>query len=733
MQEESILRHLRESASYSGKQSRGPAFAFMATAEPKELSACSLIDAFVFLFQQVDFFRDFIEDTQYYERLCTAAQQQSDMQFLLPTVAVFNLMADTFHSTGERSPSASEFFTLMQDRADTGIQQLVRLVRLVAQSFRYFCLLAREAPSPDLIVRKFQQWSSSLESGRAFLPQEFLRALAGDLGEGLEEVCKAIEAQNLAKLRSWLEALEAQEGRGVQLARYFYLEEVGRGTHVASELLDDLRDWHAVPQASQLRLSFGRESPGLGELVVPLYGDKLEFRRLDLRGNGHFGFMDLSRLEYTTQKNSIMIDVLYPNRRTARLAIEKYKVDLLKDFVLKTGGLFQDAKYFKRPRFRDLLQKINEAKDSHDLLNDYDIAIFFEKEAQHCHKTYLWFLSVDERVSELVEQASTGIPRVKAYCLDNRRLVAHDAVKVVYSIKPYSFNEESSSFMLYLPEDNEETVADFVEFLLKTHFPAAQAEANAHQLRKDVFDALEFSFLSNLTFETDPALLSAKTGLALTMTFLDLTAALRCLCPELAGEILPEGPQRDLVINCYFARSLIERYGEGRFATDPIENNLKIKLEAAAHLTDVVDYLIHNHQFTSKDRPAQILYGRQAHPELRALPVAALLPSVIVVCVSRINNSLEFSAPFEFACLPREECQQLAVNRSYQLTSMICRKKQASTASPLVFYPVCRVPQSKNDEMIGYMPKEGRAPLSKFKKEQIDYVILTRAPYSYFA
>ncbi len=734
MQEESFLRHLRDNASYCGSARPSPGFEFADHALGKDAAAArSLVEAFVFLFQHTGFFRDLVEDTQYFERLRQAVLQRRDLECLLPMVAVFNLMADTFHSTGERQPSASEFFSLMKDQSDAGIGQLEQLVRVVSQSFRFFCLSVLETLTVQEILLRFKHLSSGLQSGRVFLPDAFVVAFAQDLAADPVEVKKAFDGQNLQQLQAWLERLEPQDRRDSQLARYFYLEEIGRGSHLASEMLDLLRDWYCAPMARLLQQGFGQATAGLSEVSVPLYRDKLVFRRFDLRGNGNFGFMDLSRLDYTTQKNSVMIDMLYPNRKTARLAIEKYKVDLLKDFVLKTD-LYQDTAYFKRPRFRDLIRKINETKDSQDFLNDYDIAVFFEKEARDCRKTYLWYYLLGDRVSELVEQSSTGIPRVKAYCLDNRRLVAREAVKVVYSIKRYSFNEESTSFMVYLPEDNEETVGDFVDYLLKTHFRSSlPLDAAADSLRRDVFQALEFSFLSNLSFEQDPALFTQKTGLTTTTTFLDLAAALRSLSPELAGESLPEGPQRDLLINCYFARSLLEKYGEGRFATDPIENNLKTKIEASAHLTDLVDYLIHNHQFTSKDRPAQVVHGRQSHADLRSLPTGALLPSVIVVCVSRINSSLEFSAPFEFECLALDECrQQLALNRSYQMTAMLCRKKQAAPNSPLLFYPVVKAAHSKNDEMVGYMPKEGRAPLSKFKKEQIDFVLLSRVPFSYF-
>lgn len=731
-----MLRHLTESALHSGRSGTIPAFDFRDQAELKETApACSLLESFVFLFKHIAFFRDLVEDTHYCERLRLAAQRTEDLELLLPMVAVFNLMADTFHGTGQRNPSAEEFFPLMSDRSDAGASQLAQLTRKISQSFRFFCCLTREAPAIPEIIRKFQDWAASLQSGRAFLPQDFLAALARDASVDPADIRKALEDQNWALLQGWLERVEHLDRRGSHLTRYFFLEEIGRGSHHASDALESIRDWYTAPLAELIRQDFGRQAAGLCEIEVPLYKDKCAFQRFDLRGNGNFGFMDLSRLDYTTQKNSVMIDMIYPNRKTSRLAIEKYKVDLLNSFVLKTDGLYQDLQYFKRPRFRDLIKKINETKETHDFLNDYDIAVFFEKEAKRCRKTYLSYYSVDERVSELVENSSTGIPRVKAYCLDNKRLSTADAVKVVYSFKRYSFNEDSTSFMLYLPEDNEETVGDFLNFLLKTHFGAVLAAEDRHgSLKKDLLASLEFTFMSNLSFEAEPALLTTKNGLAPGMTFLDLIAELGRVCPELSNEVLQDGPARDCIVNCYFTRSLIEKYGEGRFATDPVENNLKTKIEAAAHLTDVVDYLIHNHQFTTKERPAQVVSGRECHEVLRALPTGALLPSVIVVCVSRINNILEFSAPFEFECLPLHECRQLlAINRCYQMTGMICRKKQANAASPLLFYPVHKLPDSPNDEMVGYMPKEGRAPLSKFKKEQIDFVVLSRLPFSFFA
>ena len=693
------------------------------------VSNTSLIDSFVFMLKYVSFNHDFVADTSYVDTLQTMVQRNEVDSRMMAMVSMSNLMFDTRGAETSTPPSSRELAGLVEDRKEGSIKTMMDLVRKVSYSYKMFVLRTRRRVSIEDIVEIFKHESMHIEDGQTKIDPCFVEALAGDCQMQPCDIETIVKCNRWKDFKSLLEKMQEVKVRSSRLLKYFYLQDVGLEISESNDIVDSIRDnflFKLLDEELEEKEKGTSKEPleFFNEISIDLYKDCVRLVRFDLRNNGNYGFLDMSKISYTTEKCTVFIDILFPSLKTKKTVVHKYKIDLVKNFILRPkDNSYQNKQYFKKVKMRDVIKKINQCNIDNDLLNDYDICIFYERENKQDGIQYTDCITVEDRITAILDSSCNSIPRVKAVFIDNRRFTDKNYIKVIYSHKTNCFTEETNGFLVYVPEDNDQKVGEFVKYFVGKYFEKDEF-MNSSQGHQYLLDNILFSLYSNLTFTSDPTVFDSSLGMELNSTFTDIYTFLHN----------HHDIDNNSIINCFLKNPLVEKYGEMRYSPQSIENFLKLKIEVSSQLTDLLDYLIHNHQFDSREAPSSILYGIKSNENLARLPPTALLPSVLIVCITNINNMIEIDNDLGIEVVDEKVCREvIGISREYSLIGMICRKKQQTPSSPLVYYPVYKVPNSPTEDVIGYLPKETRVPFSKLKKEQIDYVILERKTFNRFS
>lgn len=744
----------------------------------------TLTESMVFLLSQSTKIQEIVHNSIFIEYLSKLHNKSPNIeQVYLPFLSLFNLLADTFlNSRSAINPASIEIDNIVSmtnashtQTADTRAavaSVLTRLIRVLGQSTTYavghldFYGKLRglgaevggvEKGEPESVLSqhlydvinelKFSEKAAgklitrddAFSKGSLNTIKSLIKAFCEDYNISKEPEAPTMDILKLNEFTSPqlikpfsrivlrnIASLGPEIPAVVQHCYVLHLD--NSSEDIGSQAYEHLLEFTKSIILSRIKSGFGLPLPFVTEQKIQLYKHHVSLTRLEMGSNCSFGIIDLSELDFVNQKASPYVDIIRPIKGGHK--INKFKVEIVKDFQLRDKHNFQDKAYFKVPKLVDLVRKLNESMPLDDLLGDYDIIGIYEtQDKKNKGREKLAYLSLEDRLNPIINQ-QFKLPRLQLYMCDNPRLIKKKCLKVVYTSVS---NTQSSEFfpMVFTPEDNEESVDSLISHLCKHHLGANFASKDSVSSKKDaaiMLESLHFSLGTNQHPQLKYPVKNFESGLLLSSSLLQVYEV---LYKETYG--VDPVPDADLqMLHLVIEGPINIQYGEGAFVTCELHKHFTQKLELKSNLSDLLDYLIHNHRFDGPKKPDRIDRRYSSHPILDQLPTPLLLlPANLLFVVSRINNMLELTPDFKMLCVDKAlKRHNYLTSSRYELNGFICSRKNSSPANQeRSHYPVlCR----DSSKAVGYLPNEVKSQLFKVKREYADVMFYERCSFTYF-
>lgn len=717
--------------------------------QQKELSNLTLLESIQHILLRCNLFQELIFDTSHLENIGELCKSVPSHRYseIEPFISLFNLFAQGF-STNTKNQPVSPWVTEMQGCCKVGVvddpvQALTGLFTSLVKSSRiYFAYMVSKHP----VVAEVGYSESSIKE--VYIPQ--LRKSI------LEGISKEFKTQQSSKDDSDLpdDSLILVQAASKRLAYAYGWDFSSPSAHTAKlysvmeEMAlncnqDKLRSLFLETKFTEPR-SINFNSPFLDDWSYPIHPALAHpFRRFNFSGNTSVGLFDLSSLKYTNEKNHLGVEVFRKvtrlkadGNRENKLHIFKCSLEFVKKIEIKGSKNEPLPKLdvpFELPLAGTVIKKVNEADTSCDYMGDYDVGIFYVGNASSFGHRWCQ-VNIDEHISALKDR-QIGVHKVYVSLQNNNRIAQRKYLKVVYT-QLLSEKDPNFEFKVYVPDDEYATFGDFIDYLEATYFKmgATEGDNKGVKLRGELLNSLRFSICPSIQSEYYAAI-GHKDEPTITENtmLLEIFKLTQDLYNKKSPSKIIDESDDSCVLHCLIDSSEQQTTKLDWFKAEPNRQEHKPVIDLRMSLTNLVEYVLKHGEALKYYGTQQAQCPLQAQAFGHPVPRSMFLPGLLIIWTKYVNNMIEFTVPFDFkSAVSQGELGSGEFSSKYEVLGFVCKKKQATSASPPIYYPVVKVPGS--NEVIGYVAsKDVRQPMDKLKVEFIEGVILHRQSYDTFS